>query len=81
MPRHIACSAGRSALSRACVSVVDRTARVWASKRRWPPEGGTVWVLENKHLGLLYGRLGFIIRSLLQAACAFLVPDRLAYET
>jgi hypothetical protein len=29
------------------------------------------WVLENKRLALRYGRLGFVIQSLLQTACAY----------
>ena len=42
-------------------------------KRRWPVERSNAWVLENKRLALRYDRLGFIIQSLLQAACIFLV--------
>jgi transposase len=47
-------------------------------KRRWPVERSQAWVLENKRLALRYDRLGFIVRSLLQAACLFLVAGRLA---
>ena len=36
--------------------------------------------LENKRLALRYDRQGFIIQSLLQAACLFLVAGRLARE-
>jgi hypothetical protein len=36
--------------------------------------------LQNKRLALRYDRLGFIIQSLLQAACIFLVAGRLANE-
>ncbi len=49
-------------------------------RRRWPVERSNAWVLENKRLALRYDRLGFIIRSLLQAACIFLVAGRLARE-
>jgi transposase len=49
-------------------------------KRRWPVERSNAWVLENKRLALRYDRLGFVIQSLLQAACIFLVAGRLARE-
>jgi transposase len=49
-------------------------------KRRWPVERGNAWLLENKRLALRYDRLGFIIQSLLQTACLFLVAGRLARE-
>jgi len=49
-------------------------------KRRWPVERTNAWLLENKRLGLRYDRLGFIVESLLQAACVFLVAPRLARE-
>jgi transposase len=49
-------------------------------KRRWPVERSNAWVLENRRLALRYDRLGFIIQSLLQAACTFLVAGRLARE-
>src|SRR3954452_5119326 len=49
-------------------------------KRRWPVERSNAWVLENKRLALRYDRLGFIIQSLLQAACSFLVAGRVARE-
>jgi transposase len=49
-------------------------------KRRWPVERSNAWVLENRRLGLRYDRLGFVIQSLLQAACIFLVAGRLARE-
>jgi len=42
-------------------------------KRRWPVERANAWLLENKRLGLRYDRLSFIVESLLQAACIFLV--------
>lgn len=38
------------------------------------------WLLENKRLGLCYGRLGVIVESLLQAACVLLIAPRLAQE-
>ena len=49
-------------------------------KRRWPVERSNAWVLENRRLALRYARLGFVIQSLLQAACIFLVAGRLARE-
>jgi len=49
-------------------------------RRRWPVERSNAWVLENKRLALRYDRLGFVIQSLLQAACIFLVAGRLARE-
>jgi len=56
--------------------------------RRWPVERADAWLLENKRLGLSgeplgsmrYDRLGFIVESLLPAACIFLVAPRLARE-
>ena len=47
-------------------------------QRRWPVERSNAWVLENRRLALRYDRLGFIIQSLLQSACIFLVAGRLA---
>jgi transposase len=47
---------------------------------RWPVERTLSWLLENKRLGLRYDRCGFIIQSLLQAGCIFLVAARLARE-
>lgn len=47
---------------------------------RWPVERSNAWVLENRRLALRYDRLGFIVQSLLQAACLFLVAGRLARE-
>jgi transposase len=49
-------------------------------RRRWPVERSNAWLLENKRLALRYDRLGFIIQSLLQTACLFLVAGRLARE-
>jgi hypothetical protein len=49
-------------------------------QRRWPVERSNAWVLENKRLALRYDRLGFIIQSLLQTACIFLVAGRLARQ-
>jgi transposase len=49
-------------------------------KRRWPVERSSAWVPENRRLALPYDRLGFVIQSLLQAACIFLVAGRLARE-
>ncbi len=49
-------------------------------KRRWPVERSIAWVLENRRLALRYDRLGFVIQSLLQAACIFLVAGQLASQ-
>jgi transposase len=49
-------------------------------RRRWPVERSHAWILENRRLALRYDRLGFIIQSLLQAACLFLVAGRLARQ-
>jgi transposase len=49
-------------------------------KRRWPVERSNAWLLENRRLALRYDRKGFIVQSLLQAACLFLVAGRLALE-
>jgi transposase len=51
-----------------------------SGKRRWPVERSSAWVPENRRLALRYDRLGFVIQSLLQAACIFLVARRLARE-
>ena len=48
--------------------------------RRWPVKRSNAWLLENRRLALRCDRLGFIVRSLLQAACLFLVAGRLARE-
>ena len=50
------------------------------AQQRWPVERSNAWVLENKRLALRYDRLGFIVQSLLQAACLFLVAGRLVRE-
>jgi transposase len=49
-------------------------------QKRWPVERSNAWVLDNRRLALRYDRLGFVIQSLLQAACLFLVAGRLARE-
>lgn len=49
-------------------------------KRRWPVERSNAWGLENRRLALRYDRLGFVIQSLLHAACIFLVAKRLAHQ-
>jgi transposase len=49
-------------------------------RRRWPVERSLAWVLENRRMALRYDRPGFIVQSLLQAACLFLVAGRLARE-
>ena len=45
-----------------------------------PCQARNSWLLENKRLALRYDRLGFIVQSLLQAACLFLVAGRLVRE-
>jgi transposase len=49
-------------------------------RKRWPVERSNAWLPENKRSALRYDRLGFIVQSLLQAACLFLVAARLARE-
>jgi transposase len=49
-------------------------------QHRWPVERTLSWLLENKRLGLRYDRCGFIIQSLLQAGCIFLVAAKLPQE-
>ena len=49
-------------------------------KRRWPVERSNAWVLENRRLALRYDRLGFVVQSLLQTACMFLVAGRVAEQ-
>lgn len=49
-------------------------------QRRRPVERSNAWLLENKRLALRYDRLGFIIQSMTQAACIFLVAGRLARQ-
>jgi transposase len=49
-------------------------------RKRWPVERSQAWLLENRRLALRYDRLGFVVQSLLQAACLFLVAGRLARE-
>jgi transposase len=49
-------------------------------QRRWPVERCNAWVLENRRLALRYDRLAFIIQSLLQVACIFLVAGRRARQ-
>ena len=49
-------------------------------KRRWPVERSLAWVLENRRLALRYDGLGFVVQSVLQSACIFLVAGRLARE-
>ena len=46
-------------------------------QRRWPVECSNARGLENRRLALCYDRLDFIIQSLLQSACIFLVARRL----
>ena len=51
-----------------------------SGQRRWPVERSNAWVLENRRLALRHDRLGFVVQSLLQSACIFLVAGRLARE-
>ena len=78
-PKPTASCAAPLAPSLSSTSAAGRTAQVCA-KRCWPVERSNAWLLENKRLALRYDRLGFIVQSLLQAACLFLVAGRLARE-
>ena len=78
MPKATATRAVASGLSRTSTSGDNQADR--ACGRRWPVERSNAWLLENRRLALRYDRLGFIVRSLLQAACLFLVAGRLARE-
>ena len=49
-------------------------------KRRWPVERSDAWLLEDKRLALRHDRPGFVVQSLLQAACPLLVAGRLVKE-
>ena len=49
-------------------------------RRRWPVERTLAWILENRRLALRHDRLGFVVQSLLQAACIFLVARHVACE-
>ena len=48
--------------------------------RRWPVEPTFAWLLENRRLALRHDRLGFIVQSVLRAACLFPVAGKLAQE-
>jgi len=48
--------------------------------KRWPVEPTFAWLLENRRLALRHDRLGFIVQSVLRAACLFLVVGKLAKE-
>jgi transposase len=63
-----------------CLHKRGRTRGSGVGRWRWPVERSNAWLLENKRLALRYDRLGFIVQSLLQAACLFLVAGRLASE-
>jgi transposase len=76
---------GNRALCRAfgaepCLHKRGRPCGSGLGKRRWPVERSNAWLLENRRLALRYDRLGFVVQSLLQAACLFLVAGRLARE-
>jgi transposase len=49
-------------------------------QRRWPVERSNAWILENRRLALRYDRLGFVVQSLLQAACISLVGPHVARD-
>ena len=79
MPNIIAISAGSSAPNPASISGASHTDQVWASGAgRSSAVMPGFW--RTKRLALRYDRLGFIIQSLLQAACIFLVAGRVANE-
>ena len=69
-----------AASCRAACPQTAPAARVRPGTRRWPVERSNAWVLENKRLALRYDRLGFIVQSLLDTACIFLVAGRLTQE-
>jgi hypothetical protein len=74
----VICVSG-SAPSPASTSAATRVNRAWA-RGAGPFERSLAWLLENRRLALRYDRLGFVVRSLLQAACIFLVAGRLARD-
>lgn len=49
-------------------------------QRRWPVQRSNAWLLETRRFALRYDQLGFIIQSLIQAACILLVAGRLARQ-
>jgi transposase len=61
-----------------CIHKRGQPHRSAPGKRRWPAECGNA--LDNKRLTLRYDRRGFIIQSMLQAACIFLVAGRVVKE-
>jgi transposase len=71
---------GRGFGAEPCLHKRGRPRGSGLGKHRWPVERSNAWVLENKRLALRYDRLGFIVQSLLQTACTFLVAGRLARE-
>src|SRR5437764_1259524 len=78
--RRLADWAAVNLLQRVHALLVARLRGSGLGKRRWPVERSNAWLLENKRLALRYDRLGFVVQSLLQAACLFLVAGRLARE-
>lgn len=70
----------RASGSEPCLPKRGRPHGSGLGKRRWPVERSNAWVPENKRLALRCDRLGFIVHSLLQAACTFLGAGRLARE-
>jgi transposase len=76
---------GHRQLCRACQvkPFIHKRGRLHGSglgRYRWPVERTLSWLLENKPFGLRYDRCGFIIQSLPQTECIFLVAARLARE-
>jgi len=65
---------------RSCIHKRRRAPGSGLGQRRWPVERTNAWLLENRRLALRYDRCAFIIQSLLQTACIFLVAGRLARE-
>ena len=65
----------------ALASQAQTAAEDWAWARTSLAGGAQQYLgLENRRLALRYDRLGFIVQSLLQAACLFLVAGGLASE-
>jgi hypothetical protein len=73
-------AAGRTIGARPFIHKRKRPHGSGLGRFRCPVERTLGWLLENKRLGLRYDRCGYIIRSLLQTACIFLVVAAPARE-
>jgi transposase len=70
----------RSFGAKPCIQKRGRPHGSRLGKRRRPVERSNAWILGEQATALRYDRLGFIIQSLLQGDCVFLVAGRLARE-